>query len=279
MQKKRLFFLRPTVTLAAILVVWLALPVIIKSLVETSFYKFQAPVEVTASYIRDLQEFWGARTHSKTELFKAAQGLARLNASYELAIVENQSLKDEIARVEDLLQLPSRPNYRYEVARIVKRDFNSWWQTIVIRKGTIQGVRNGAAVVFTGGVVGRVRQAYRQTAIVDLLSNGHLRMAAVIEGDNRPMSFRGAGSTGFGQPNGLAEYIPIDVSIVDPQNPPLLITSGMGGVFPPGLKIGVMSNLRPGSSGLFQDATIKLDPRLMSLNEVAVLVPIEQYAE
>ena len=62
MQKKRLFFIRPAMVLAAVLATWLILPVILKSLVETSFYSFQAPVEVTASYIRDLQDFWGARS-------------------------------------------------------------------------------------------------------------------------------------------------------------------------------------------------------------------------
>ena len=162
---------------------------------------------------------------------------------------------------------------------MIKRDFNSWWQTIVIRKGTVHGVRNGAAVVFTGGVVGRVRKAYRETAIVDLLSNGHLRLAAIIEGDTRPMSFRGSGASGFGEPTGLAEYVPRDVEILDPENPPKLITSGMGGVFPPGLNIGLMTELKTGASGMFQDGTIRLDPRLTSINEVAVLIPIEQYAQ
>ncbi|MCH6257149.1 rod shape-determining protein MreC [Puniceicoccaceae bacterium K14] len=274
MAKKRLFYYRPLLILSATLFAWLILPVFIKSLLKTSFYEFQAPVSVGASYMGNLQDYWASKTHSKKDLFEAGQNLARLNAGYELAIVENNALKGEITRLENLLQLPSRPNYRYEIARVVSRDFNSWWQRIEIRKGSIHGIRRGDAVVFTGGVVGRVSEVGRSTAIIDLLSNGRLRMAAIIEGDNRPMSFRGAGAKTFASPNGFAEFVPSDVKITDPERPPRLITSGMGGIFPPGLHIGYITKLTPGANGMFNDADIQLDNRLMGISEVAVLIPL-----
>lgn len=274
MAKKRLFYYRPLIILSAILFTWLLLPVFVKTLLKTSFYEFQAPIEVSASYLGNLQDYWSSKTHSKKDLYEAAQNLARLNSGYELAIVENNALKEEIHRLENLLQLPSRPNYRYEIARVVSRDFNSWWQRIEIRKGQIHGIRRGDAVVFTGGVVGRVSEVGRNTSIIDLLSNGHVRMAAIIEGDNRPMSFRGGGAKTFAAPNGIAEFVPADIEIEDPEHPPRLMTSGMGGVFPPGLSIGRITELTPGINGMFKDAIIQLDNRLMGISEVAVLIPL-----
>lgn len=274
MPKKRLFNYRPLLILSATLFIWLILPVFVKSLLKTSFYEFQAPLAVGTSYLGNLQDYWASKSHSKKDLFEAGQNLARLNAGYELAIVENDALKEEVRRLENLLQLPSRPNYRYEIARVVGRDFNSWWQRIEIRKGQIHGIRRGDAVVFTGGVVGRVSEVGRNTSIVDLLSNGHVRMAAVIEGDNRPMSFRGAGANTFASPNGFAEFVPADIEITDPEHPPRLITSGMGGVFPPGLNIGRIIELTPGANGMFKDAVVMLDNRLMGISEVAVLIPL-----
>lgn len=253
---------------------WLTLPVAFKSFAKTSFYEFQAPVSLTSSYVRDLQGFWAARTKSKNELYEAGQSLARLNASYELTALENQTLGEEIDRLESLLQLPSRPDYQYEIARVVERDFNAWWQRITIRKGQDYGIPVGSPVVFVGGVVGRVSEVHAYTSIVDIISNSHLRLAVVIEGDNRPLSYRGSGSESFAKPVGIAEFIPVDIQISDTKNLPTLITSGMGGVYPAGIKVGEIRRLKQGAGGMFFDGEVVLDQRLASLTEVAVMIQI-----
>lgn len=274
MYKKRLVQFKPLIVLGVSLTAWLLLPVVAKSFLRTSFYEFQAPASVASSYVRDLQDFWAARSKSKNELFEAGQNLARLNAAYSLAALENESLRQEIERLENLLQLPSRPEFQYEVARVVERDFNAWWQRVIIRKGRDYGIPIGAPVVFVGGVVGRVREVHAYTSVVDLISSSHLRLAVVIEGDNRPLSFRGAGAQSFAQPTGIAEFIPVDIQISDTQNLPTLMTSGMGGVYPAGLRVGEIERLRRGAGGMFYDGDVALDKRLASLTEVAVMIQI-----
>lgn len=275
MPKKRLVHFKPIIALGIVLMAWLVLPVFVKSLLRVSFYEFQAPVTYASSYIRDLQSYWGTRAgKSWNELYETGQSLVRLNAAYEITVQKTESLKDEIKRLEELLQIPSRPDFQYEIARVVERDFNSWWQRIVIRKGRNYNIPVGAPVVFVGGVVGRVSEVHAYTAVVDLISNSSLRLAVVIEGDNRPLSYRGGGSKSFGQPMGIGEFIPMDVKIEDQENLPLLVTSGMGGVFPAGLHVGHIRRLRQGAGGMFWDADIVLDRRLMSLTEVAVMIQI-----
>lgn len=274
MYKKRLSQFKPLIVLGVATLSWLVLPVFVKSITKKGFYEFQAPVSLASSYVRDLQDFWSARSKSKNELYEAGQSLARLNAGYQLAALENESLQEEISRLENLLQLPSRPDYQYEIARVVERDFNAWWQRIIIRKGQNYGIPVGAPVVFVGGVVGRVSEVHAYTSVVDIISNNHLRLAVVIDGDNRPMSYRGAGSESFAQPVGIAEFIPTDIQISDTKNRPVLITSGMGGVYPAGLKVGELRRLRQGAGGMFYDGEVELDPRLASLTEVAVMIQI-----
>jgi len=271
--KKRLFSKKPFAILLAVAIFWILVPYIVKTALRSAFYEFQAPISASASYVRELQNFWAARSKSKSELYEAGKDLAHLNATYELMILENQAMKEEISRLESLLALPSRPEYRYEIARVVNRDFTSWWHRLEIRKGSLHGIPMGAPVVFAGGVVGRISEVHQYASTVELLSNSHLRMAVVIEGDNRPMSFRGAGFRLFRSPIGLAQYVPTDIA-VDPSDPPRILTSGMGGVFPAGLHIGHLVALRPGSSGMFQDGEVRLEPRLSNLTEVAVLIAI-----
>jgi rod shape-determining protein MreC len=270
---KRFDQAKPFVTLAIIFVAWLLVPTAIKTFLRASFFELTAPVTLAASRVRDLQEFWSLRLHSKSALIEAGRDLARLNSSYELAVQQNSELKSEIARLESLLRLPSFPEYRYEHARVARRDFSGWWQRIVIRKGKNYGIVKDAPVVFTGGVVGKVSEVRATTSVVELISSPGVRLAGAVEGDSRPISFQGGVNPTFAPPTGIIEFVPLDL-IVAGNAPKRLVTSGFGGVFPPGLTLGTITRASIGSDGLFQSGEVKLDERLGSLTEVTVLVPL-----
>jgi rod shape-determining protein MreC len=264
---------KPFVTLGVIVAFWLILPIAVKSFARASFFELTAPITVAASYARDLQSYWSLRMHSKTELIEAGRDLARLNASYELAVQQNTELEAEIARLEALLRLPAYNEYRYEHARVARRDFSAWWQQIVIRKGKNFGITIGAPVIFNGGVVGRVTDVHAITATVELITSPNLRLAGVIEGDSRPVSYQGGLNPTFAPPKGTVEFVPLDI-FANANSSKRLVTSGLGGVFPPGLTLGTITKLELGPDGLFQSGEVKLDNRLGSLTEVTVLVPV-----
>jgi rod shape-determining protein MreC len=272
---KRLDQAKPFATLGVIVVAWLLVPTAIKTFLRASFFELTAPVNIAASRVRDLQEFWSLRLHSKTALIEAGRDLARLNSSYELAVQQNSELKSEVSRLESLLRLPSFTEYRYEHARVARRDFSGWWHRIVIRKGKNFGILIGAPVVFTGGVVGRVAEVRATTAVVEMISSPGVRLAGVVEGDTRPISFQGGLNSTFAPPTGIIEFVPLDLTVTS-SAPRRLVTSGFGGVFPPGLTLGLITRVAIGSDGLFQSGEVKLDERLGSLTEVTVLVPLTQ---
>ncbi len=273
MSFKRFDQARPFATLTVIVIAWALVPTTVKTFSRASFFELTAPITVVASKIRDLQEYWSLRMHSNHELILAGQDAANTASSFEYAVSQNQELRSEIARLEGLLRLPSFSDYRYEHARVARRDFSGWWQRLVIRKGANFGIPVGAPVIFTGGVVGRVAEVRATTAIVELISSPGLRLAGVIEGDNRPISFQGGVNATFAPPVGLVESVPLDV-IATPELPKRLVTSGFGGVFPPGLMLGILTNATIGSDGLFKSGEVLLDERLGSLTEVTVLVPL-----
>jgi rod shape-determining protein MreC len=264
---------KPFLTLGLALAAWLVLPVVFKSFLRVSFFEMQAPVDTAVSYARGLQDFWAQHNHSKAELIEAGRDLARLNAAYELKVQENTALHAEIEHLEGLLRLPSFENYRAEPARVARRDFSSWWQRLIIRKGSNYGLTVGAPVIFTGGVVGRVSEVHAYTAVVDLISSPEVRLAATLENDMRPISYQGALTTSFGPARGVVEYVPLDILLL-PDQTRRLVTSGLGGVFPPGLVIGTLTEVSASADGLFKTGEVQLDPRLAELTEVTVLVPL-----
>lgn len=277
MPNKRFDQARPFFTLAVVVVAWLVIPVAIKTFSRASFFEFSAPLAVSASYARDLQEFWSLRAHSNSELIEAGRDLARLNASYALSIQQDAELRSQVERLERLLRMPAFANYRPEVARIVRRDFSGWWQSMVIRKGRNYGITVGAPVVFAGGVVGRVKEVYAYTSAVELISSQEIRIAAVIEGDDRPISYQGNVNPTFGPARGTVEFVPLDI-FAAPTAPKKLVTSGHGGVFPGGLALGNVVKLEPSTDGLFKSGEVELDPNLANLSEVTVLVPNPEIA-
>jgi rod shape-determining protein MreC len=273
MPAKRFDQARPFVTLVIVGVAWLVLPVGIKTFSRASFFELTAPITATASHNRDLQEYWSLRAHSNRDLIEAGRDLARVNASYELTTQQNSDLQSEIDELETESRLPPLPQYRLEPARVALRDFSGWWQRMVIRKGSNYGIPLDAPVVFTGGVVGRISEVDAYTSVVELISSPGVRLAALVDGDTRPVSYRGGVNPTFGPAQGVIEFVPLDI-FARPNSPRRLITSGLGGVFPAGLTLGQVISVDASTDGLFKTGRVALDPRLSELTEVTVLVPI-----
>lgn len=262
---------KPFLTLGLVLLAWLLIPIAVKRAARASFFEFQAPFETTASYIRDLQDFWSLKSRPQHELIEAGRDLARLNAAYEVRLQHDAALRGELERMERLLKLPIPAGYRSEPARVVRRDMSSWWQQLTIRKGRNYGIVEGSPVIYAGGVVGRVREVHAYTAVVDLVSSPAVRIAASVEGDTRPISYQGGINPTYGAAFASVEYVPLDV-FVTPETPRRLVTSGLGGVFPPNLTIGYLTRVEPSTDGLFKSGEVKLSSDLSELCEVTVLV-------
>ena len=241
---------------------------------QMGFYEFQAPLWVAKSHIQDLIGFWYLKGHSKDALIEAGVELARINAALTLELGEVPVLRDNLSRLEAILELPPHEGFHSEIARVVRRDINCWWHEIVIRKGAKQGIQRGNGVVFSGGVVGRVSQAFSDMAIVELISSPRLRMAAHVEGDARPVLYQGLLNQTFSNPQGVASGVPADITV--PTGLLLrLEASSLGGDFPEGLTLGWIGMLEPATDGLFQHGIIHLPDGLATLREVAVLIPLE----
>ncbi|MDD2762673.1 MAG: rod shape-determining protein MreC [Opitutaceae bacterium] len=273
MPSKRFDQAKPFAALGIVVLAWLLLPVVVKSFLRVSFFEMQAPIQAAAAYARDLQEYWTERAHSKHELIRAGKDLRHVYAGYEFQVQQADALRAEIARLEQLLRLPSNPNYRFEPARVARRDLSGWWQQLVIRKGANFGIPVGAPVVYSGGVVGRVREVHAYTAVVDLITSPSVRLAANIGDDSRPVSYQGGLNPPLAPARGLVEFVPPDI-FASATTPKRLVTSGLGGVFPAGLTIGSVTRLEASTDGLFKSGEVALDPRLSELTEVTVLVPL-----
>ena len=174
--------LRPFFFLFAGMFVWWFAPAAVRRAVYEAVYEFEAPSFVLSSRMRELAQYWELRSRSENDLIRAGRDASRLAATMQYEISRNAALRAENLRLEKLLGLPSRPEYRTVPARTVQRRLGMWWQQLVLRRGEEDGVRPGCPVVTAYGVVGRVREVFYDTCVVELISSPSFRISARIAG-------------------------------------------------------------------------------------------------
>ena len=256
--------LRDIAAFVAALLVCLLAPSALRHFTSGVFSEFRAPIDSLPSHLSDLEKYWLMSAGSKRSLIEAGRDLARLNSAYELKLRENEFLKSRLSRYEKILSMPTPDRFKCEVARVIRREVNAWWQYIVIRKGS--------------GVVGRVVKTTVHTATVELVSSRKFRMAAQFDGEDRPVIYQGGGSFSFRTGKGVVTDVPGDVRIASGESL-RLVTSPLAGTFPEGIFIGDVVDLKTDSDALFKTGVVKLSEGLDSLREVSVLVPIADVAK
>jgi rod shape-determining protein MreC len=163
-----------------------------------------------------------------------------------------------------MLGLRDRSNYRHIPAEVIGKNTNYGKNTIVIDVGSKGGVNRYMAVAAPEGVVGRVIEVGPWSAVVQLLSDKDSKVSALVQRS------RTQGSISWRQEHGLDMRLPLrsDIRVGD-----AIVTSGMGGTFPPGLRIGHVEQLQLDDTGLFKQATIRPRVDLNRIEEVFVIMP------
>ena len=259
----------------ALLLLWILLPVFVKSLLYRGMDLFYAPVETMAAKGGEMQDYWALRLQSKNKLIEDYRDLSRKQSHDRMKLNQMMSINLYVNRLEHLLSMSPVRDYQPVYARVIRRDTNAWFETIEIDKGELDGVRKGQAVVFLEGLVGRISEVRSHAATVTLVSSPLFRITVNTPNDDRPISFSGNGQLIWEPPTASARHIPQDV-VADADSPTQLFTSGLGGGLPAGIPVGELISVEAELEGLFKKGEVRLSDGLNSLREVAVLIPLEK---
>ncbi|MBW6486839.1 MAG: rod shape-determining protein MreC [Syntrophobacterales bacterium] len=168
-------------------------------------------------------------------------------------------------RLRKLLDLQRGLPYKTVTARVVDNNQNSLSKTILIDKGTADGLSAGHPVLSAQGVTGRVMETSWHSSRVLLMIDGTSNIDAIIQRSRTQGILQGTGKSGY-----KLKYIPPTADVLPGD---LLLSSGMAGVFPKGLIIGIVSKIEPQKSELFQKIDVSPSVDFSRLEEVLVLLP------
>ena len=167
----------------------------------------------------------------------------------ELSMVREMCvrLKAENAELREALDYRAKSFSGWEVAEVLSSGGGAAavCETIRVGKGSLAGVRKGAAVAVPKGLVGRVTKVSPHTAEVALLTDPSVRVSCRIETGEREVVH---GILMGGDSDRLILGHLSDAGALRPQAK--VVTSGLGGVFPKGIEIGTLLLVTNGVRGI-----------------------------
>lgn len=190
----------------------------------------------------------------------APQDLARLRQ-------RNLELESEISRLQaEVIELNQQisearvlealvdfarvnPENQYVAAEVIGRDVSPFLQYIFINRGSDDGLRRGMPVVTQQGLVGRVAAVTANAARVQLITDAGSSVNVRLEPSR-------AQATVLGDVTGelSLDLIPQTAQV---NNGDLVLTSGLGGNFPPNIIVGQVTSVRSRDNDLFQRASVQ----------------------
>ena len=189
-------------------------------------------------------------------------------AQLRLELQQAQALEQENRALRQMLGLSAHIGRRLIAAEIMSRDVNAWWQTARLNKGMADGVALDMAVITPEGLAGRIIRVSINTSDVLFLVDPACRIAARLTRLDAFGIVRGQGVSWRGQASCRMDFISKAAQIMPGDE---VITSGLGGMYPPGLVIGRVDQVHLDHAGLYQSADIVPTSNFRSLDLVFVV--------
>jgi rod shape-determining protein MreC len=178
---------------------------------------------------------------------------------------KNQYLESthENERLRALLELKFQRADYITTAEVFARDSTNWFQILWINKGMDDSISKDMIAVTPLGAVGRIHRVLKNRANVILITDVNSSVAVRIQSSRIEGILEGRGDDKC-----YLKYVPQDVDVVAGEK---LITSGLDGIYPEGLQIGYVTDVRKKSGELFQVIEVATAQNLNAIEEVAIL--------
>jgi rod shape-determining protein MreC len=178
---------------------------------------------------------------------------------------ENARLRpdaQENVRLRTLLGFKQQLPYRTLAARIVGRDPSQWFSTVLVDRGAGEGVARDDPVITSDGVVGHVVETAGSWSRVLLVSDPRSAVSVVLDRSREV-------GVALGQEQRLMKvtYLSRDADV---KAGDLIVTSGLGPIYPRGLPVGTVVSVSRGT--MFQDAMVRPAADVGHLEDVLIVL-------
>ncbi len=190
------------------------------------------------------------------------------NENLRVRVAELEEARLENERLRALLDIAQQNELESVGARVIGRTSNSWEGVITIDRGSSHGITNGMPVVGPDGLLGQIVEVSAGSAKVRLITDQRSGVAAMVQTSRATGIARGTIDGGM-----TLDFVSRETSVTAGD---VVITSGLGGVYPKGLVIGEVTRVERDPAALYQRIAMAPSGAVGSLEEVLVLVGVPE---
>jgi rod shape-determining protein MreC len=203
--------------------------------------------------------------HGYLDMRRAVAENLELRRKLATLTTENLKLRQsetDLRRLRGLLGYSEQFAVDTSMAQAIMLDTSGRFKSIIIDRGSDDGVEVNDAVVNASGLIGRVILTTSDLGKVQLVTDGNCSVGALIERTRRQGVVRGNGYGG-------AEMHDVP-SLADVQVGDTILTAGIDGIYPKGIPLGVVTKAEQGQN-LFKTISVKPAVDFGSIEEVIVI--------
>lgn len=240
----------------------------LRNIVSVIVYPLQRIASAPASIAQRAGEFFV--THSTLRADNAR--LARQNIENAALLQQLGSLQAENAHLRELLDARESTGIKSTLAEVLYAARDPFTRKIIIDKGSQQDIVNGQPVIDNIGVIGQVTRVYPWLSEATLITDKGQVVPVLNLRNGLRAVLAGAGNDGVLE----LKFIPLNA---DFQNGDRLVTSGIDGVYPPGLPVAEITNVERNAAYLFARITCKPLAGVNNYGQVLVVRQEDKHPE
>lgn len=233
---------------------------------RTYLTSFVSPLQYIADMPGEVLNWSASRFTSRQNMLEENELLTSQITLLNGELQRLAALQQENNNLRNLLDAPVRVDMHKMIAELMSIDNNPYSHQIVINKGTLNDVYLGQAILDDNGIVGQVVEVGTTNSRVLLISDVTHAIPIRISRNNVRLVASGTGTL-----NELKlQHVPHSAEIREGD---LLISSGLGNVFPEGYPVGIIDKIVSDESQPFAEVSIKPAARLDRLKYLLLLWP------
>ncbi len=225
---------------------------------------FVAPFQELATHVvKTVQDSWW-RYFFLVSVARENQQLLQQLAESQQKIIQQRELELENQRLRELLGFKRALPAPVIAAEIIGKDPSAWFKTVIIDKGSTEGLRRGLPAVSSLGVVGQIIEVSARQSRLMLIIDRNSGADALVQRTRARGIVKGAS-----QDDCYLDYVlhADDVRVGD-----LVVSSGFDGVYPKGLLIGTVTAVDFKGGDFFKDVQITPAVNFDKLEEVLIIL-------
>lgn len=230
--------------------------------VETVTAPVSAVGEVVTRPVRGVIAWASDLGVSRSQL----ETLRTQNAELRTRVSELEEARLQNERLRGLVQFATTSKIQSLGATVIGRPTNSWEGVITIDRGTADNVRAGMPVVGPSGLLGQTVDVAPHSARVRLITDPSSGVAAMLQTTRAEGIVKGSIEGKL-----TLDFVSTETTV---RAGDVVITSGMGGVFPKGLIVGEVTKVSKNPADLYQHIDLAPSGRVDTLEEVLVLTGV-----